>query len=50
MALQRMLGHTNMQMTQKYVHLSLGDLKEQHYAASPLNSVLERKGRKRQLD
>ncbi|MEW6081492.1 MAG: tyrosine-type recombinase/integrase [Bacillota bacterium] len=35
-ALQRMLGHTTMAMTRRYVHLTSDDLREQHLLASPV--------------
>lgn len=44
-ALQRTLGHTNMQMTQRYVALLDEDLKADHTKASPLNRLITEKKR-----
>ncbi len=42
--LQRILGHTNLTMTKRYVTLTQDDLKEQHAHASPVNKLVpERK-------
>jgi site-specific recombinase XerD len=45
--LQKMLGHTDISMTRRYVNLSGNDLKETHRNASPLNSLVtnSKKGR-----
>lgn len=48
-ALQRMLGHTDMAMTKRYVALTGNDLKSQHKEASPLNTIMPRKRRVRNL-
>ncbi|GAE32806.1 tyrosine-type recombinase/integrase [Alkalihalobacillus hemicellulosilyticus] len=42
-ALQRILGHTDMSMTRRYIHLTGDDLQETHREASPLNSLLPKK-------
>jgi site-specific recombinase XerD len=42
-ALQRSLGHSDMNMTKRYVHLTGNDLKDVHQTASPLNSILPSK-------
>ncbi|MCS5695264.1 tyrosine-type recombinase/integrase [Desulfofundulus thermocisternus] len=39
-ALQKMLGHTTLDMSKRYVALSGRDLQEQHEYASPLNTFL----------
>jgi len=44
-ALQRLLGHSDMSMTQAYVALTQGDLKTQHTLASPLNALVSTKPR-----
>ncbi|NPV90529.1 MAG: site-specific integrase [Firmicutes bacterium] len=49
LALQRTLGHTDLTMTKRYVSLTQDDLKEQHALASPLNTLLPRKNRLRNL-
>ncbi len=36
MALQKMMGHTTMEMTERYVHLVEGDIRDQHAKASPV--------------
>lgn len=38
-ALQKMLGHSDMSMTKRYVNLTGQDLQESHRNASPLNSL-----------
>jgi site-specific recombinase XerD len=48
-ALQRMLGHTDMAMTKRYVALTNDDLKEQHEESSPLNSIIPKKQRIRNI-
>lgn len=47
--LQQMLGHTTMEMTEKYVYLSKRDVEEVHYTASPLNKLLPPKQRVRKV-
>lgn len=42
-SLQNTLGHEDMSMTKRYVNLSGQDLKEIHKTASPLNSLLNSK-------
>lgn len=44
-AVQRTLGHTNMQMTQRYIALIDDDLKADHVKASPLNRLINEKKR-----
>jgi site-specific recombinase XerD len=39
-ALQRMMGHTEMAMTRRYVVLAESDLKQQHDIASPVNLLV----------
>ncbi len=44
LSLQRILGHTDLTMTKRYVALTQDDLKEQHAHASPVNKLVpERK-------
>ena len=47
--LQRTLGHADMQMTKRYVHLTGHDLRELHSKASPLRSLIKNKKRIRKL-
>lgn len=44
--LQRMMGHTDMNMTKRYVHLTGQDLAKTHRTASPLNSLVGGSGKK----
>lgn len=41
-SLQKMMGHTNLNMTQKYLALTGEDIKEQHAKNSPLNILTTR--------
>lgn len=43
LALQRMLGHTDLSMTKRYVALTQQDWRDQHAAASPLNILIPQK-------
>lgn len=47
--LQKMLGHTTMTMTRRYVVVSQNDLHNQHEIASPLNILINQKGRVRKV-
>jgi site-specific recombinase XerD len=47
LALQRTLGHTTLEMTKRYVHLTQQDLREQHALASPLQALLPKRNRVR---
>ncbi|SPF39281.1 Phage integrase family protein [Candidatus Desulfosporosinus infrequens] len=49
LALQRTLGHTDLTVTKRYVALTQQDLREQHTAASPLNSIVQKQDRMRKL-
>lgn len=40
-ALQRIMGHTSLEMTRRYLALTDQDLKEAHAKASPLNNLLK---------
>jgi site-specific recombinase XerD len=42
-SLQRMMGHTNLAMTQKYIALTEQDLRNQHAKSSPLNTIIKSK-------
>ena len=42
-SLQRMMGHTNINMTEKYLALTEQDLKSQHAKNSPLNTITKSK-------
>jgi integrase len=46
-ALQREMGHSNLDMTKRYLALSDDDLREAHSKASPLNSLLKTEGKPR---
>ncbi len=48
-ALQRMMGHTSMEMTERYVHLVEGDIRKQHDQFSPLQNLISRNNRLRKL-
>lgn len=39
LALQRLMGHSTLDMTKRYVHLSQADVKSQHEMASPLKMI-----------
>lgn len=41
-ALQKELGHTEIDMTKRYVNLTENDLREQHKKASPVNLFVQR--------
>lgn len=45
--LQNTLGHTDIQMTKKYVNLTGQDLRSSHTAASPLNTLIPQKKKTR---
>jgi site-specific recombinase XerD len=47
LALQRILGHSDLTMTRRYVALTQDDLKEQHALASPLNVLVPQRHRVR---
>ncbi len=49
LALQRIMGHTSLDMTKRYVALTQADLKEQHGIASPLQKLLPDKHRVRNI-
>ena len=50
-SLQNTLGHEDMSMTRKYVHLSGQDLRDIHRTASPINSLLNKnRCRKRKIN
>ena len=49
LALQRILGHSTLEMTKRYVHLNDQDLREQHAAASPLLAMFPGKRRVRAI-
>lgn len=44
-SLQRMMGHTTMEMTRRYVNLAQSDVKEQHAQASPINKLMPMRNR-----
>jgi site-specific recombinase XerD len=47
-SLQRILGHTSLEMTRKYVNLASGDIKEKHRKFSPMDNLgfrAKRRGR-----
>lgn len=41
-ALQRLMGHHSPQMTQRYIHLTVDDLREQQSISSPVEKLLQR--------
>jgi site-specific recombinase XerD len=47
LVLQRILGHSDLTMTRRYVALTQDDLKEQHALASPLNVLVPQRQRVR---
>jgi len=40
LSLQRIMGHTDLAMPKRYVAYTLGDIKEQHAHASPVNKLV----------
>lgn len=48
-ALQKIMGHSKMDMTRRYVELALSDVEQQHTAASPVNRFVKRTTRIRKL-
>ncbi|QGG46373.1 tyrosine-type recombinase/integrase [Heliorestis convoluta] len=44
-ALQKAMGHSDMNMTKKYIALADSDLKEQHLLASPISNLVQEKKR-----
>lgn len=44
-SLQKLLGHSTLTMTQKYLALSMEDLQKAHAVASPVNALLPKKKR-----
>jgi integrase/recombinase XerD len=38
-SLQKILGHSDMSMTRKYIQMSNIDVRRQHNAFSPINSI-----------
>ncbi|RKL62997.1 site-specific integrase [Thermoanaerobacteraceae bacterium SP2] len=47
--LQRLMGHTDMEMTKRYLKFSQTDLQNAHQTASPLNRLLPKKRRVRNI-
>ena len=45
-SLQKILGHTSLEMTRKYVNLASGDVKEKHRRFSPMDNLGFRKTRR----
>lgn len=48
-ALQKTLGHANLNMTKKYVALADKDIKEQHLLASPISKLVQQTRRVRKI-
>ena len=48
--LQKLMGHTTLTMTRKYIALNQNDLYQQHSIASPVNILVNRKGRVRNIN
>ena len=49
LALQRLMGHSTLDMTKRYVHLNQGDMRNQHMAASPMQRIAGKGTRMRGL-
>jgi site-specific recombinase XerD len=45
-ALQRILGHTDLTMTKRYLALTQGDLREEHEKSTPLHTLVSKRVRK----
>lgn len=48
-ALQKLLGHTDLTMTKRYVNFVQSDITEQHITASPVNTFIQRTTRIKRL-
>ncbi|APC07618.1 site-specific integrase [Neomoorella thermoacetica] len=48
--LQRIMGHSDVSMTKRYVHLLQGDVRQQHIAVSPVNTFLKKQRAKRRVE
>jgi site-specific recombinase XerD len=48
-ALQQEMGHSDMQMTKRYLKLTQVDIQQQHSKASPLNNIIKRTTRLRKI-
>ena len=48
-ALQKLLGHTDLTMTKRYVNFVQSDINEQHITASPVNNFIQRTTRIKRL-
>jgi integrase len=48
-ALQRMLGHSDLQMTRRYLALTQDDLRREHAKASPVGQLIPRRSRVRKV-
>ena len=44
-ALQRIMGHSDLSMTRRYIALTEGDIQGQHEAASPVNDFMKKTNR-----
>lgn len=49
LALQRIMGHADLSMTRRYVALTDGDIRSQHYNASQLNTLITSRSRMRKI-
>ena len=49
LALQRLMGHSTLEMTRRYVHLNQDDVKTQHTGASPMQRIAGKGTRMRGL-
>lgn len=49
LALQRTMGHTDLEMTKRYVNLTQSDLREAHSLVSPLGKIIQTKERLRKV-
>jgi site-specific recombinase XerD len=48
-ALQKIMGHADLEMTKRYVVLSESDIEKQHAVASPVNNFIKRSSRVKRL-
>lgn len=48
--LQKLMGHTTLTMTRRYIALNQNDLQRQHAIASPINILVNRRGRVRNIN
>lgn len=49
-SLQKLMGHSTLTMTRRYIALNESDLRQQHSIASPVNILVNKKGRVRNIN